>query len=460
MRRIIFLTLFASFLFAFTAAAQNTDIEALSGVSFNFGNPGARSLGMGGAFLGLADDASAAEANPAGLTILRRPEISGEARSWQVGQPTAVTGTFPDMVSQTFTRYSRRVEPAFGSVVLPLQNMAFALYYHEQVRYSNGAVVLPQYDSQGNLVQQVPNFYLPNGGTPVSRQECINIANAHPEDPYACLEYRLFPYLTATDVDLKTYGIAGAWKFGNLSLGLAGRYQTFSEGAFTYREDFQGNPNSIAVQATGDLEGGELVLKDQTEVTFTGGFKYTMRENLSFGGVYKKGAEFDAPTFVQTAGNDIEKIADTKFHIPDVAGIGISWRPLPVLTINADAVHVYYSNLVDDFVSVNSDVRNVEDAYEADDVTEYRLGAEYFFTMKIPFAIRAGYWKDPAHQMKYVGPLDSPSRVASSILFPGSEDETHYSIGAGLAWPKFQIDAAYDTSEYNKIGSLSAVFRF
>jgi hypothetical protein len=29
--------------------AQNTDIEALSGLQFNFGNPGARSLGMGGA---------------------------------------------------------------------------------------------------------------------------------------------------------------------------------------------------------------------------------------------------------------------------------------------------------------------------------------------------------------------------------------------------------------------------
>ena len=63
---------------ALPAAAQNTDIESLSGLQFNFGNPGARSLGMGGAFLGLADDASAAEANPAGLTILRKPEISLE----------------------------------------------------------------------------------------------------------------------------------------------------------------------------------------------------------------------------------------------------------------------------------------------------------------------------------------------------------------------------------------------
>jgi long-chain fatty acid transport protein len=62
MRRIAVLLLLVA---AATARAQNADIEALSGLQFNFGTPGARSLGMGGAFIGSADDASAAEANPA-----------------------------------------------------------------------------------------------------------------------------------------------------------------------------------------------------------------------------------------------------------------------------------------------------------------------------------------------------------------------------------------------------------
>src|SRR5437588_1153012 len=39
---------------------------------FDFSSPGARALGMGGAFLGRADDASAAEANPAGLSAVHR----------------------------------------------------------------------------------------------------------------------------------------------------------------------------------------------------------------------------------------------------------------------------------------------------------------------------------------------------------------------------------------------------
>lgn len=45
-------------------------------------SPGARSLGLGGAFVAVADDATAAYANPSGLMQLVRPEISAELRSW------------------------------------------------------------------------------------------------------------------------------------------------------------------------------------------------------------------------------------------------------------------------------------------------------------------------------------------------------------------------------------------
>src|SRR5207247_4862817 len=65
-------------LLSLSVQAQNTDIESLGGLLFNFSNPGARSLALGGAFIGLADDASGAETIPAGLTVLRKPEFSLE----------------------------------------------------------------------------------------------------------------------------------------------------------------------------------------------------------------------------------------------------------------------------------------------------------------------------------------------------------------------------------------------
>src|SRR5213075_2927882 len=114
------------------AVAQNTDIESLSGLQFNFGNPGARSLGMGGAFIGLADDASAAEANPAGLTILRKPEFSIEGRNYLEQQIMTTTGVYPDLTRTAFTHYSDRVEPTFASIVYPLpKNFVIGIYYHE-----------------------------------------------------------------------------------------------------------------------------------------------------------------------------------------------------------------------------------------------------------------------------------------------------------------------------------------
>jgi len=119
-------------LVALPALAQNTDIEALSGLQFNFGNPGARSLGMGGAFIGLADDASAAEANPAGLTILRKPEFSIEARNYLEQQIMTTSGTYPDLVRTPFTHYSDRVEPTFASIVYPLpKNFVIGVYYNQ-----------------------------------------------------------------------------------------------------------------------------------------------------------------------------------------------------------------------------------------------------------------------------------------------------------------------------------------
>ena len=45
---------------SFVSAGELPNTEDMQGLQFNFSTPGARSLGMGGAFLGRADDATAA----------------------------------------------------------------------------------------------------------------------------------------------------------------------------------------------------------------------------------------------------------------------------------------------------------------------------------------------------------------------------------------------------------------
>src|SRR5438445_898395 len=448
---------------ALPAAAQNTDIESLSGLTFNFGNPGARSLGMGGAFLGLADDASAAEANPAGLTVLRRPEVSIEARNYQEQQLFTTSGTFPDLQGTAFAPQSQRVELTFGSFVYPIKNWTLGFYFHEPLRNEGAGQVVPERNTfTGAIKTNVPNFYLPKGGTPVSKSECEDIRKQK-NDFFACLEYTILPFLSALTVQERTFGVAGAYKLGKFSFGGTVRYQRFNEAAFTFRVTPTFDFSSISVQATSDVRDQTSKAKDKSDWTFAGGVKWEPNDKFIAGAVYKQGAKFVAPTFAANADTMFEfvKVSDTTFHIPDVYGIGVSVSPIPVLKINADAVHITYSNLVDNFISINEDIRAIDKAYKAADVTEIHLGAEYFFFLnKLPVAVRAGVWKDPAHAIEYRGPLLAPDAVAAAILYPKSNDQHHVSVGFGLAWPKFQVDAAYDRSPRYRVGSISAIRRF
>lgn len=76
-------------------------------------SPGARSLGLGGAFVAVADDATAAWANPSGLMQLARPEISLEGRSWSEDREGVA---------------SNESTLGFLSFVLPRQKWSIAIY--------------------------------------------------------------------------------------------------------------------------------------------------------------------------------------------------------------------------------------------------------------------------------------------------------------------------------------------
>jgi len=76
-------------------------------------NPGARSLGLGGAFVAVADDATAAWANPSGLMQLARPEISLEGRSWSEDREGVA---------------SNESNLGYLSFVLPRQKWSIAVY--------------------------------------------------------------------------------------------------------------------------------------------------------------------------------------------------------------------------------------------------------------------------------------------------------------------------------------------
>ncbi len=110
----------AALLIIISAAAVPCLAQGSSTITANvFSNPGARSIGLGGAFAAIADDATAAFANPTGLVQILRPEISIELRF-------------------TASMNDGEIDPAQGmsglgffSFVFPAHRWAFALYSHQ-----------------------------------------------------------------------------------------------------------------------------------------------------------------------------------------------------------------------------------------------------------------------------------------------------------------------------------------
>ena len=134
--------LLCSFMAAGAALAQGTTT-----LEFSFSNPGARAMGFGGAFIGLADDATAAYTNPAGLVQLVEPELSLEARAWShdtpftaggraEGQPSGIgIDTLPGLSFAVSTEDARGL--SFLSWVQPFRRWSLALYRHQQARFES-----------------------------------------------------------------------------------------------------------------------------------------------------------------------------------------------------------------------------------------------------------------------------------------------------------------------------------
>ncbi len=132
------------FVFCYSFAFAQFDLSL--GPDWNFTGVGARAAGMGGAFIGVADDATAISWNPAGLTQLDKPEASivgrGLAEAYQVDFDYAVenyedqhgilnflSGVYP----------FKFVEKQFVAAVAVQRQLDLYSYYHEEYLEENGS---------------------------------------------------------------------------------------------------------------------------------------------------------------------------------------------------------------------------------------------------------------------------------------------------------------------------------
>ncbi|MEM1247151.1 MAG: outer membrane protein transport protein [Acidobacteriota bacterium] len=459
------------------------DDDASSAIQFNFNPPGARSLGLGGAFLAVADDATAAFTNPAGLVILREREVFAEVRQTNSSIPYVDNGVgtiAPDgrSVLPTGTATGTGVNTidnlqfgetddestglSFVSYVQPIGDFRIALYRHELVNFET------EFQTGGAFLN-VP------AGTLVTPTQRL-IADVPTS--------RLFPVQASVEVDIENIGVSFAYKFSEtFSLGLGVSFYEFDVNGRTNRFSFP--PTSIDAAPNYSLDNvatAQTQTGDDDDIGINLGFLWSPNSKFSLGGAYREGGEFE----YNYAVND--NLATPTFNVPTVYGIGIAVRPTVAFTISLDVNEVEYSALVDNFTTLLDG--NRPDLFVVEDATEVHLGFEYrFLNMANPITLRAGVWEDPVHQIRrnpngfappVTGPLgtrdasgdfeftqdnqDGLVELSQQQLWAAAEtadDEIHYAVGIGFTLGEnFSLDLAGDFSERVDIAAISAVVRF
>jgi long-subunit fatty acid transport protein len=413
--------------------------EAPPALEFSFSNPGARSTAVGGAFVALADDATAAFANPAGLVQLLRPEVSLELRRRKystpyteggraLGEPTGwgidtVTGVRTGVSNETTSGLS------FLSFVYPGNKWSLALFRHQLADF--------------RVTTEINGLFgdAEEGGT-----------------------RRYEDQLSTTELDVVGTGLSGAYQISDrLSLGFGLSYfsGTVQNQSATYAVDVFPDTfwdrNSFLPHR--NWVNSSFVV-DDSDVGFNVGLLWKFAESWRLGAVYREGPSFDyelyniaGPLNPAPEESILESVTDRSISFPDVWGLGLAYRsPDGSLTVGFEWDRVEYS-----IIGETLDSPLVDTSMAAiDDANELHLGVEYVFLETSPLiAIRGGIWHDPDHRFRYIG--DDPF---SQAIYQQGEDTLHVTMGIGIAIKSFQIDFGADLSQISNVFALSAIYSF
>jgi long-subunit fatty acid transport protein len=407
-------------------------------LQFDFLNPGAKSKAMGGAFAGLADDATASFANPAGLVLLTRPEGFFEGRGSKIETLFLERGRLSGAVNNEGTDTIRGA--FFGETSGSDTGMAFAsgVYVHPSLKWSiagyrHELVRVDQEFLSNGVFQQAPEEFTSRRDTP---QEGIR------------------------SVSVTGYGVSAAYRLASeVAVGAGFALYTFDLDSRFRRFDTVGflGPANLSVELGRSSQTGT-----DTAATPTVGALFGLSMPWRLGVMYRHGPSF---TFSTRDGNDPERTG--RFQVPHTLAVGTSFRPSTTLTLALEITRVHYSRLRDDFVTDQARAVRREADFTVKSGTEVHLGAQYLPTTSYGAPkFRVGLWFDPDHSVQF-----NPSMPATTItdrLFDErlraalstGKDLLHYTGGVGVSLsPRFELNGGFDLTSRSRVISVSCVIR-
>jgi len=451
-------------LLAAAVPARGQGSEDVNAGQFDFSLPGARSLAIGGAFIALADDATSAYSNPAGLIQLGRPEISVEYRGWNFdataidrghafGQPTGIgLDTISGLVSEAFPSSTSGV--SFASLVYPRSRWALGLFAHQFPKFETTK------DIQGA-------FFNCSGGTLDD--------NTAPYCQPLIAQTNGIDRVQPKDQDIKI----GLWSTGatlsfqirpGLSLGFSGLYYSFSMDSTnrvysTFADPF-GPKNRDRLDLLSTQRG------DDHAFAWNGGLRWSLGSWV-LAGAYREGPRFDymntiraGPAHRQACPAGVCNEQTVRFKVPDTFAAGIAFRPVPPWTLAFQYDFVEFTDLWGRQSSglQGGAAQTLDAGLKMDDAHRFRFGVEYLkvFSGGQVVALRGGVWHDTSHRAHFeADPNTGLPYPQYALLFPKGPSQTHGSAGIGFVLqPHFQLDAAVDISDLHRTVSVSTILKF
>jgi long-subunit fatty acid transport protein len=400
-----------------------TNTENFAQFEFNFNSPGARATGIGGAFISIADDATAAEANPAGLTALIRTELSFELKWVEFTRNInnfSHQGTADNfqVVSKEFS--NSVVIPSFASVVVPFGRIVASVFRYELVNFE------ATYYTKGSYIPAVQPSDAGDGSV-------------------------FFPVRSDMSMKVVNWGAAVAFKISrSLSLGASAGLSQLSMSSNLSRY-------LLEVFDSGNLANESTISSDENSFFVNAGILVRPIRNLSIGAILKYRPQFSVPhnLLISSFPADTLLQETINFNIPSSVGLGISYSPTDVLTFSFDVVGVKYSDLTQEFITTfGGDFASAAD-YTVDDAVEFHLGGEYvLLTRGIGFVFRAGFYTEADNRIRFSGdPLGTNDpdgqffRRTQVALFQAGETDYHYTFGTGFIFSSnVQLDLAANLS--------------
>ncbi len=367
------------------------------GAGFQVPEQGVAATGMGGAFIGKADDLSAVYQNPAGLAQLPGTRLFGDLVGITAGATFTRQGFDPqDNKSDIIPVPMMVISTDFGG---RLENMVAAIALNAPFGLRNA------YDESG------PQRY------------------------------------ATTDISLATIytGAYLGWQMTpRVSVGGGVQY-VYATGEIGQKINYGGLLNPALNE--NPVYDGVLDVSDVTDSGVAGNIGILVKpsDSLQIGLTWRSGINFDlsgATTLTipaevtQLSGGAIQSLeidGFTTISLPQTVGAGVAFQPMDMLTLTSDLYWInwsVYENLDFDFEPDVSYLPDKEGPRNWDDTYAVRFGAEY--QLNDMYAARAGYVFDQS-------PI--PDDTLGPEL-PGG-DRHGIAVGGGVTWQNMIIDFSY-----------------